>query len=176
MRQRASQGSVILGENDPLMRSIVRSILLQMDLEAFLAADGQEAVLLAGQFQARLVLLDIGMPRMNGLLACQAIRLLPGYAAVPIIMLTGYGDARMRQAAAQVGATDFITKPFRPDMLLARLAAHLGLPASMAAGGPAARAQRWPARQEPGSDRLDGVEMENGRRILNIWRDVSERR
>ena len=48
-----------------------------------------EAVALARQFRARLVLLDIAMPRLNGLLACEAIRALPDYAEVPIVMLTG---------------------------------------------------------------------------------------
>ncbi len=106
---------VILAENDALLRAIVRSVLVSAEQQVFLAADGLEAVGLARQFKARLVLLDIGMPRLNGLLACKTIRALPGYADVPIVMLTGYDNERMRQAARQVGANDFITKPFRPE-------------------------------------------------------------
>jgi DNA-binding response OmpR family regulator len=119
---------VIVAENDALFSGIIRTLLENADQQVFLAVDGDEAVALARQFEARLVLLDIGMPKLNGLMACEAIRLLPGYAQVPIVMLTGYADERMRLAAMQLGANDFITKPFQPDELMARLAAYLGPP------------------------------------------------
>ena len=125
---------MILAENDALVRAIVRSVLVGAEQQVFQAADGLEAVDLARQFKARLVLLDIGMPRLNGLQACKAIRALPDYADVPIVMLTGYDDERVRQAAHRTGAHDFITKPFRPDVLLARLAKYLHLPAGAAVG------------------------------------------
>jgi len=119
---------VIVVENDPLARGIIRAVLRYAKQPVFLAADGIEAVILATQLRARLVLLDIGMPRLNGLLACEAIRAQPGYSGVPIIMLTGYSDERMHRAAQRLGATDFITKPFRPDALLARLEIYLDAP------------------------------------------------
>ncbi len=126
--------AVIVGENDSLMRGIIRSILLHTGQQVFPAADGFEAVHLARQFKARLVMLDIDMPRLNGLLACEAIRALPGYARVPVVMLTGYNDARMRAAAQRVGANEFVTKPFRPDLLLALLSGYIDLPAKAAPG------------------------------------------
>jgi DNA-binding response OmpR family regulator len=119
---------VIVAENDMLFGRIIRAVLEQAGLRVFLAADGNEALTFARQFKARLVLLDIGMPNLNGLMACEEMRLLPNYARVPIVMLTGYTDERMRQAALQLGANDFITKPFPPRELMARLAPHLGLP------------------------------------------------
>jgi DNA-binding response OmpR family regulator len=118
-------GCVIVADNDALFSGIIRTLLEKADQKVFLAADGNEAVALACQFEARLVLLDIGMPKLNGLMACEAIRLLPGYAQVPIVMLTGYADERMRLAAMQLGANDFITKPFQPNALMVRLAAYL---------------------------------------------------
>ena len=119
---------VIVVENDPLARGIIRAVLQYAKQQVFLAADGLEAVILATELKARLVLLDIEMPRLNGLLACEAIRAQPGYADVPIIMLTGHADDRVRRAAQRLGATDFITKPFRPDTLLARLEVYLDAP------------------------------------------------
>ncbi len=119
---------VIVAENDAIFSRIIRATLEHAGQQVFLAADGNEAVSLARQFSARLVLLDIGMPNLNGLMACEEIRLLPGYSEVPIVMLTGYSDDRMRQAAMQLGANDFITKPFQPDALVARLAVYLGPP------------------------------------------------
>ncbi len=172
---------VIVGENEALMRGIIRSILLHMEQQVFPAADGLEAVSLARQFTARLVLLDIGMPRLNGLLACQAIRALPGYAKVPIVMLTGYDDERMRAAALQVGANDFITKPFRPDLLLARLAAYLKIPAKAlpgrtSAGGDHAlaggRAQVWDIHHDPVAVCGDSEELTSGRKMLHVWRTL----
>jgi DNA-binding response OmpR family regulator len=133
----AIAGCVIVAENDALFSGIIRALLEKADQRVFLAADGNEAVALARQFEARLVLLDIGMPKLNGLMACEAIRLLPGYAEVPIVMLTGYADERMRLAAMQLGANDFITKPFQPDALMARLAPYLGpSPATPPTGSP----------------------------------------
>ena len=95
----AAAGGIILAENDPLMRGLLRSILVRTDRRVFPARDGLEAVMLAQQFPAGLVLLDVSMPRLNGLLACEAIRALPGYASVPIVMLTGHDDERLRKAA-----------------------------------------------------------------------------
>jgi len=118
-------GGVILAENDALMRGMIGSMLTRAGHQVFPAANGVEAVMLARRHQAGLVLLDIAMPRLNGLRACEAIRALPGYERVPIVMLTGYADPRLRRSAQALGATGFITKPFAPADLLARLADHL---------------------------------------------------
>lgn len=128
MTQKTIDNAIILAENDLVIRGIVRTILIRAGQEVLIALDGDQAVDLAKQFKARLVLLDIGMPRLNGLLACRMIRNLPNYDQVPIVMLTSYNDERMRTAAMEVGANDFLTKPFRPDVLMAQLALHLGLP------------------------------------------------
>jgi len=119
---------VILAENDALMRGVIRSVLVRAEQQVFPVGNGAEAVLLARQFRARLVLLDIAMPQLNGLLACEIIRALPGYAEVPIVMLTGHDDERFREAARRLGANDFIVKPFQPNVLLARLAVYLDMP------------------------------------------------
>jgi DNA-binding response OmpR family regulator len=170
---------LIFGENDPLMRGIVRSVLLQTGHNVFLAADGMEAISLARRLQARLVLLDIGMPRLNGMLACQAIRKLPGYTDVPIVMLTGYDDTRMRQAARLVGADDFITKPFRPDQLLARLMVHLDTPAPARAAALTAlgRGPECPGSHvwntiQPTIAGGDSPELLSGREMLLVLRDA----
>jgi CheY-like chemotaxis protein len=158
-------------------------VLVHVGQVVFLAADGVEAVDLARQFKARLVLLDIAMPKLNGLLACDAIRSLPGYANVPIVMLTGYDDERMRHAARRVGANDFITKPFRPDQLLERLAGYLGIPAPAGrapvnptgAPPPLRRAQVWVEKKATGQGSDSDVRYQNGREIMRIFRG-SERK
>ena len=167
---------VILADNDGLMRSVIRSVLVRAEQSVFPVADGLEAVALARQFRARLVMLDIAMPRLNGLQACEALRALPGYAAVPIVMLTGFDDAPTRLAAQRCGANDFITKPFRPYLLLARLAAYLDLPAHLlpadAAGAegllPGARV--WNTRPEPKPARRESPQLVEGRETVSIYR------
>ena len=179
-----SFSGVILAENDALMRGIIRTLLLHAGQQVFPVADGLEAVILARQFKAQLVLLDIAMPRLNGLLACQAIRALPDYADVPIVILTGYTDPRLRQAAERLGANDFLTKPFRPDVLLTRLAAYLhipanALPARASAGAGDAmlgtRAQVWDVHHDPVAVCGDSMQLANGRRMLGVYRNAERK-
>jgi DNA-binding response OmpR family regulator len=170
---------VILAENDALMRGIIRDLLLRVEQQVFPVGNGVEALALARQFHARLVLLDIAMPRLNGLLACQAIRALPDYAGVPIIMLTGYDNAQFRLAAQRFGATDFILKPFQPNALLARLAAYLDIPARArpaAAGDDAIAgvpAQVWKAHEAPRTPAGEPVQPDH--RPL-VWKTIEAAR
>ena len=74
---------------------------------------------------ADLVVLDLMLPGMDGLLVCQAMRADPSLAAIPIIMLTARGDEADRVAGLDQGADDYVTKPFSPKELTARVAALL---------------------------------------------------
>jgi CheY-like chemotaxis protein len=181
MTQTKVTNGVILAENDMLMRDIIRSVLQRAEQQIFPVADGLEAIMLARQFRARLVLLDIAMPRLNGLLACEAIRALEGYADVPIVMLTGFNDTRLRQAAQRLGAVDFITKPVRPNVLLARLAPYLDIPAhamppaegeSDPWGG---RAQVWRTPDDPRSAQGEHPQLANGREVMRIFRSAERK-
>jgi DNA-binding response OmpR family regulator len=191
----AITNGIILAENDALMRGIIRAVLLRAEQQVFPVGNGAEAVLLAQQFRARLVLLDIAMPRLNGLLACEAIRALPDYAEVPIVMLTGYDDERLRMAARRFGANDFIVKPFQPNALLARLAVYLDIPQQLrpaVADGdalPGVPAQVWKSQHaEPGDRPLvwktseatapeldEHSQLVHGREVLRIQRNAERR-
>ncbi|HET7694252.1 MAG TPA: response regulator transcription factor [Vicinamibacterales bacterium] len=72
-----------------------------------------------------LIVLDLMLPGMDGLLVCQALRADPVTAAVPIIMLTARGEESERIAGLELGADDYVTKPFSPRELTARVAALL---------------------------------------------------
>jgi len=72
-----------------------------------------------------LVVLDLMLPGMDGLLVCQALRSDPAAAAVPIVMLTARGEESERIAGLELGADDYVTKPFSPRELTARVAALL---------------------------------------------------
>ncbi len=74
---------------------------------------------------ADLVLLDLMLPGMDGLLVCQAIRAEPKTAGTPIVMLTARDEETDRVRGLELGADDYVTKPFSPKELVARVAAHL---------------------------------------------------
>jgi two-component system, OmpR family, alkaline phosphatase synthesis response regulator PhoP len=74
---------------------------------------------------ADLVILDLMLPGMDGLLVCQAMRADPATAAIPVIMLTARGEEADRVAGLELGADDYVTKPFSPKELVARVAARL---------------------------------------------------
>ncbi len=112
--------TVIVADNDSMMRGLLRTILQQPHRTVLLCANGLEAVELASQTLATLVLLDLRMPRLDGIEACLRIRELPRYAAVPIVILTVFDGEALKRRALRAGATSFLAKPFsRAELLLA---------------------------------------------------------
>ena len=101
-----------------MIRSVLRANLEAIGLNVFVTSDGLEAVELASRIRPALIILDLKMPRLNGLLACERIRHLPGNAQTPIVILTSLLEKDAEAAAARVGATAFFAKPFRPALLL----------------------------------------------------------
>jgi CheY-like chemotaxis protein len=113
--------TIIIAENDSMMRGILRSVLVKPRRALKLASDGDEAVQVAAEERAALVLLDLKMPRMDGVTACRLIRTLPGYTKTPIVILTGLPNESQRQAAMRLGA-EFWTKPIAIGELRNKLA------------------------------------------------------
>jgi len=108
--------------------------LLQMALETEghqvqLAFDGPDAVALAATFRPDAVVLDIGLPRMNGYDVARAIRLIPGLAGVIILAVTGYGQEADREKSREAGCDDHLVKPVDLDRLLRALTAGRTAPA-----------------------------------------------
>jgi CheY-like chemotaxis protein len=110
--------TVIVADNDSMMRGLLRTVLEQPRRTLLLCADGTEAVELASQTLATLVLLDLRMPRMSGIEACLQIRQLPRYATVPIVILTVFDGETLKRRALTAGATSFLAKPFSRMQLL----------------------------------------------------------
>jgi CheY-like chemotaxis protein len=110
--------TVIIAENDSMMRGLLRTVLEQPRRKLLLCVDGVEAVQLATQTLATLMLLDLRMPRKDGIEACALIRALPRYATVPIVILTVFDGDTLKRRALRAGATAFLAKPFSRDQLL----------------------------------------------------------
>lgn len=116
---------VLVVDDDPAIRRLVRAWLEVGDVMVLEATNGEEAVQIAAIEAPDVILLDIAMPVLNGIDACRRLRELPTTANVPIIMLTAKGMVEDRRAAKEAGATRFITKPFSPLALRMEMRAYL---------------------------------------------------
>jgi len=95
-----------------------------------LVYDGREALEAIERYEdISLVMLDLMMPHLSGLDVLAAIRANPKHADLPTIILTAAGQEQQHTRAMELGATDFLTKPFSPKRLYARAAELVGLPA-----------------------------------------------
>jgi CheY-like chemotaxis protein len=119
--------NVIVADNDVVIRGLLRSLLVSIGQTVFLASCGEETIACATDIRADLVLLDLNMPRLNGLLVCEKLRHMLAYRNTPIVMLSGHDGERARHAATRVGATMFLGKPFQPALLLQALSPYLGI-------------------------------------------------
>jgi repressor LexA len=116
---------VIVADDDPVIRAILRTKLAAINQTVVLASNGQDAVMLASGMQASLVILDVRMPTLDGLHACAQLRRLPDYAETPIVMLTSDDSELSQTAASHAGATMFLVKPFAPASLMLMLSRFL---------------------------------------------------
>ena len=109
---------ILVADDEP---SILLSIQFLLEKEGYTviqAKDGEEALNHLQNIQPNLILLDVMMPKHNGFDVCQKVRQLPGYATLPIIMLTAKGRAIDREKGLAMGVTEYITKPFSTRELL----------------------------------------------------------
>lgn len=113
---------VLVVDDEPHIGRIIQMKLERGPYRVSLASDGQQALeLLRGDEPVDLVLLDIMMPFVSGFDVLQEIRTLPHREETPVIMLTAKGQATDRTRALELGAADFLTKPFSPNKLLGRI-------------------------------------------------------
>ncbi len=114
---KATAPVIIVADDHQGIRHLIRSILEQDGLLVIEAKNGKEALELFKKEKPDLVLLDIFMPVMDGLDACNQIKKLPGGSQVPVLIFTAHGDIKSAEDAFKVGASDFITKPINPEEL-----------------------------------------------------------
>lgn len=115
---------LVVDDEVVLLEAIVYN-LEQSGYQVLTAADGISALEIVHQEMPDLVVLDIMLPRMDGLEVCRQLRRNDRTATLPIIMLTARGDEIDKVVGLEVGADDYVTKPFSRHELLARIRAHL---------------------------------------------------
>ena len=125
LRRECAGRRLLLVEDEPINREIAVLQLEDFGLRVDAAEDGEQAVAMAETVAYDLILMDMQMPRMDGLQATQAIRRLPGYATTPIIAMTANAFAEDRVRCLAAGMDDFLAKPVVPERLAEMLLRHL---------------------------------------------------
>jgi len=114
--------TILIADDDPqLLRLLTRHFQLE-DFEVLAASDGEEALALIQTQRLDLVLLDVMMPKLDGFSVCQRVRT---FSSIPIILLTARGLDQDKVRGLDLGADDYLSKPFQFDELMARVRALL---------------------------------------------------
>ena len=113
----SSDRTILVVDDDDDLRMLVGELLRQSGYIAIGAASGPEGYALALAKLPSLIIMDIGMPDMDGLATLWQMRKHPGLATVPVIVLTAYDSYDLRGEAASAGCHDYLTKPFEPSDL-----------------------------------------------------------
>jgi DNA-binding response OmpR family regulator len=113
---------IMVVDDDPHIREVVRHFLGTAGFDVVEASDGREALRLLERTQADLLVLDVMMPKMDGWQLCQELKRLRD---VPILMLTAKGETSQKLKGFELGADDYLVKPFEPAELAARVKALL---------------------------------------------------
>jgi two-component system response regulator VicR len=117
-----SQERVLVVDDEPIVTEVVQRYLAREGYRVTIAADGESALRLARETGPDLIVLDLMLPKLDGLEVCQRLRAEYG---VPIIMLSAKGEESDKILGLGLGADDYVTKPFSPGELTARVKAVL---------------------------------------------------
>lgn len=118
----SEHGHVLVVDDDETVRDVVRRYLELAGHRVTLAGDGEQALDLVALAEPDLIVLDLMLPGIDGLEVCRRIR---QRSAVPVVMLTALGEEENRIAGLQLGADDYVTKPFSPKELSLRVGSVL---------------------------------------------------
>jgi DNA-binding response OmpR family regulator len=142
--------TVLIIEDDEVVRGLVRDALLRGGFDVFVAADGETGLDLLAARDPAMVILDIRLPGMSGLEVLRRLRSGRITAPVPVILLTAEGAESDRIVGLELGADDYLTKPFSPRELVARVRSVL--------------------RRGRGSEAAKLSQLERGQLVLNLDR------
>ncbi len=117
-----NENKILIADDENSIRKLVRSYLESESFEVIDATNGVEAVEMARSHQPDLIVLDVGMPQLDGI---EALRQIRTFSDVYIVMLTARSDEVDKLIGLSVGADDYLTKPFSPRELIARIKAVL---------------------------------------------------
>lgn len=114
---------ILIVEDEKPIQTLLKYNLKQAGFETLIAGDGEEAIHMTTAYSPDLILLDIMLPKMDGIEVCKSLR--ESGLNIPIIMLTAKGDELEKVLGLEIGADDYMTKPFSPREVIARINAVL---------------------------------------------------
>jgi len=117
---------ILVVDDEPNITKMLRVRLEYFHYEVTEAHDGEEAIRLAKEIKPDLIIMDVGMPKMDGYTACQEIRKDPEIGMTPIIVLTALSAGNDKIESQEAGADTFITKPFDPELLIYKVKGFFG--------------------------------------------------
>lgn len=112
---------ILIAEDEPDIRELVAFTLRFAGHEVATTANGEEALYQAMQMIPDLILMDVRMPRMTGYDACRAMKATPDLKDIPVVFLSAKGQDSEIQTGLDVGAEEYLLKPFAPDQLTTRV-------------------------------------------------------
>lgn len=112
---------ILIAEDERDIRELITFTLKYAGHEVLQATNGEEALHLARQSPPDLILMDVRMPKMTGYEACRHMKADDGLKDIPVVFLSAKGQDTEIQTGLEVGATDYILKPFAPDQLIKRV-------------------------------------------------------
>jgi CheY-like chemotaxis protein len=121
MEQVNIKKKALIVDDEPNVRRLLHTILSKT-FEVFEAEDGRQAIEMANTQKPDVVLMDMMMPKMDGLTACHMIKNDPATKSIPVIMVTAIGFELNIKLSQQMGASGYITKPFSSEELLDKIA------------------------------------------------------
>ena len=127
MEQVNIKKKALIVDDEPNVRRLLHTILSK-NFEVFEGEDGKQAIEIANIQQPDVILMDMMMPRMDGLSACHAIKKDPTTKSIPVIMVTAIGFELNIKLSQQMGATGYVTKPFSSQDLLDKIGEVLTTP------------------------------------------------
>ena len=133
MKPKGLGNPILIVDDDPQIASLIAKSLENEGFPTLCGADGEEALLLAGQHAPALIILDIMLPKLDGIEVCRQIR---RQSDTPILMLTVKNEEFDKILGLSIGADDYLTKPFSPRELTARVKAILRRSLPKATGSP----------------------------------------
>lgn len=150
-----ARGLVLVVEDEPAISEVIRLYLVRAGYGVHAESDGESALRRARELRPALVVLDVGLPRLDGIEVCRRLREADDWT--PVIFVTARDDEVDRVLGLELGADDYLTKPFSPRELVARIGTVL----RRAAGPPStATLVHGRLRVEPGSRRVHVGERE----------------
>jgi sigma-B regulation protein RsbU (phosphoserine phosphatase) len=117
--------SLLLVDDNPTNLQVLYQTLQTTGCKLLVAKNGETALSIAQKASPDLILLDIMMPGIDGFEVCRRLKAIPATAAIPVIFLSALTDTKDKVQGLQLGAVDYVSKPFQPDEVIARVNTHL---------------------------------------------------